>query len=253
MKNDNWIVYGIIALTSTTTVLTMLDGSFFGLLRGVGFAIVLDGFIIFWESRSEALKEKKQRDWANGMKWAGLAMLLAIALAYAFVSLVPVDAVQKVDVFGMTFASTVREVIHWVIVGMISLWVVLTLGVIMFMREIDPDTAMKLEYTKAAQERQQEKLTSYKIANKYTQSELGKLEALEEYRADLVQSGRYTEGEVVAMVLAAGIEIDRQKVVPQKAIPASAVGLQLVNNYQHTAEVPKLENTPKADSQQRPQ
>lgn len=236
MKNDNWIVYGIVILTSSTTILTMWDGTLFGLLRGIGFAVVLDGFIIFWEARSEMLKEKTQRDWANGMKWAGIAMLLVIAVTYAFVSLVPVDAVQKIDLFGMHFASTVRELIHWVIIGMIGLWVVLTLGVIMFMRQIDPDTAMKLEYTKAAQDRQQEKLASYKIANKYTQSELGKLEALEEYREDLKKSGRYTEGEIVAMVMAAGQEIDRQKLIPVN------MAAQPVNSYAaNTQAVPTLE------------
>jgi len=250
MKNDNWIVYGIVILTSTTTVLTMWDNTLFGLLRGIGFAIVLDGFIIFWEARSEMLKEKKQRDWANGMKWAGIAMLLVIAITYAFVSLVPVDATQKINLFGMSFASTVRELIHWVIVGMIGFWVVLTLGVIMFMRQIDPDTAMKLEYTKAAQDRQQEKLASYKIANKYTQSELGKLEALEEYREDLKKSGRYTEGEITAMIKSAGQEIDRQKMIPFN------MAAQPVNSYAATAQsVPTLAdvNPTNANSQPKKQ
>ena len=96
---------------------------------------------------------------------------------------------------------------------------------------IDPDTAMKLEYTKAAQDRQQEKLASYKIANKYTQSELGKLEALEEYREDLRKSNRYTEGEITAMVMAAGQEIDRQKMIPVNNYAAP------VNVYQQTAPV----------------
>ena len=112
MKQDNWLVYGIIFLTSSTTIMTMNDGTFWGFVRGIGFAIVLDWLIVFWESKSEKLVDATQRKFARAMKWAGISMLVAIAFTYVVTSLVPVDAVQEVDIFGMVFASTIRETIH---------------------------------------------------------------------------------------------------------------------------------------------
>jgi hypothetical protein len=218
MKKDNWIVYLIIALTSTTTVLTLWDNTVIGLLRGVGFAVVLDGFIVYWESRGEVLTNAQQRKFANVMKWLGVVMLLAIAAAYAFVSLVPVDAPKSVDVFGVSFTSTVREFIHWVIVGAISLWVVLTLGVIMAMREIDPETKRTVELSKAHEAREQEEMRAYKTALNVTARTIGTEKALKLFRANL-EAMEYKPVEIDRLVNEAEMEIKASR---GEAIPVDA-------------------------------
>lgn len=206
MKKDNWLVYGIIMLTSSTTVLTMVDGTFFGLLRGIGAAFVLDGLIVFWEARSEKLTDQQQRNFANGMKWAGVGMLVAIAFAYVLTEVVPVDAKKTVDIFGLTFASTIRELVHWVIVGVISLWVVLTLGVVMFVRQIDPETTRVIELTKANEETEGEYLRVYKTALKATKKVRGIEKAIAQLRADLAREGM-TPAEIETLVKKAEFEI----------------------------------------------
>ena len=215
MKKDNWLVYLIIALTSTTTVLTMMDGTLFGFLRGVLFAFVLDGLIIYWEQRAEMLTDKKQRQVSTVMKWSGVGMLLAIAAAYAFTSLVPVDAVQKVDVFGFAFASTVRETIHWAIVGMVSLWVVLTLAVLMYVREIDPEAVKRLRLTEAHEEQERAELEAYKTALAALGVTVGTEKAIKRLRENLRSEG-YAPVEVTALVEKAEtqIKVSRGELVP---------------------------------------
>jgi hypothetical protein len=215
MKKDTWIVYLIIAITSTTTVLTMSDGTLFGFIRGVLFAAVLDGFILYWENRAQVLHDDKQRKWANGMKWAGAGMLVAIAFAYVLVSFAPVDAPQTVDVFGLVIASTVREVVHWTIVAAVSLWVVLTLIVALYMRQIDPEVVAQLERTKAIEEsekeRRAEETRAYKTAMTVVNRTVGIEKALRSFRENLESTGYYREFEIDRMVEDARMEIEANK------------------------------------------
>jgi len=230
MKNvhsDDWLVYGIVLLTSSTTVLTMLDGTLFGLLRGVGFAFVLDGLILFWEARSEKLTDSKQRSFANGMKWGGVGMLVAIAASYVFIEVVPVDAKKTVDIFGLVFSSTIRELIHWTITGVISLWVVLTLGIMMFIREIDPETQRSIEFAKANEETSKEETRIYKLALGATKRVRAVDSAISRMREDLAREGR-TPVEIEALVNSAIVEIRAANGDP---IPVD----MSVNTYQQTA------------------
>lgn len=215
MKKDNWLVYLIIVLTSSTTVLTMMDGTLFGFLRGLLFAFVLDGLIVFWEERERVLTEKKQRNFAKGMKWAGIVMLLAIAAAYAVTSLVPVDAVQTVDLFGISFASTAREIIHWSIVGVVSLWVVLTLGVLIYVREIDPETVKKIKLAEAHEEQERTELESYRTALKAIGTTVGTEKAIKRLRENLRDDG-YDPVDVDALVEKAStqIKVSRGELLP---------------------------------------
>ena len=215
MKNDNWIVYTIIAITSTTTVLTMMDGTLLGFVRGILFAAILDGAIIFWERRGESLNDNKQRTISNGMKWAGVGMLVAIAGAYVVTFFVPVDTRQQVDLFGIAFETSAREAIHWGVVGAISMWVVLTLGIVLYLREIDPERVAELERTKAREEaekeRREQENNAYKTAMQVVSATVGTEKALRAFRENLKQTGYYTEYEIDQMVEAA-----RQKITVNK-------------------------------------
>jgi hypothetical protein len=213
----------------------MIDGSFFGLLRGIGFACVLDGLIVFWEMRSEKLTDKKQRNWSNGMKWAGIVMLLAIAASYVFVSLVPVDALKTVDVFGLVFSSTVRELIHWLIVGVISFWVVLTLGVVMYVRQIDPETKKIIKLTEAHEEQEREELQAYKTALKAIGRTVGTEKAIKRLRDNLTVDG-YQPVDVDALVNKAQVEIKASR---GESIP--------VEMKQFAASVDTVNPTPSAN------
>ena len=215
MKKDAWLIYLIVAITSTTTVLTLADGTLLGFLRGVAFAAILDGSIIYWEDRAMHLKDANQRKNANIMKWAAVGALLAIAVSYVLTLFVPVDAKQNVNIFGLAFTSTIRESIHWAIYGGISAWVVLTLGVTLYLREIDPDHKAEQERIKAIEEaekeRRQQEATAYKTAMSVVSATVGTEKAIRDFRENLKATGYYTEYEVEEMVKEARQQIQIYK------------------------------------------
>lgn len=204
MKKDSWIIYAIVTLTSSTTVLTLLDGTLLGFLRGLLFAAILDGSVIYWEGKGETLKDTKQRKWAVGMKWSAVGMLLIIALSFVAILLVPVDAPQPVDLFGMSFMSTMREVIHWGIFAMIGSWVVLTLGVVLRLREIDPDTVRERERKQTVDEMEKERADkedeAYRTAMKAIAEMTGYERGIAAFEARLKADGAYTPHEIEQLV-----------------------------------------------------
>ena len=232
MKKDSWIVYLIVFLTSSTTVLTLWDGTLFGFIRGVAFALVLDGSVIYWEGKSETLKEVKQRKYSKNMKWAAVGMLVLIAAAYVLTLFVPVDAAQNVDLFGMVFTSTIQEVIHWSIFGMIGLWVVLTLGVVLYLREIDPDVIQertrKQAVDAAEKERADKEDEAYKTAMNAVAEMTGWERGILAFEKRLKADGNYTPHEIQQLV-----GIARAKVVEVNT-GASAVAAQspFANKYE---------------------
>lgn len=204
MKKDSWIVYIIVLLTSSTTVLTLWDGTLFGFLRGVGFAAVLDGSIIYWEGKGETLKDEKQRKLAVGMKWAAVGMLLIIAVAYVVTLFVPVDAAKNVNLFGMLFASTMRDVIHWSVFAMIGAWVVLTLGVVLYLREIDPDVIRERNRKKTVDDTEKERAEkedeAYRTAMKAIAEMTGYERGIAAFEKRLKGDGVYTPHEISQLV-----------------------------------------------------
>ncbi len=232
MKKDSWIVYLIVFLTSSTTVLTLWDGTFFGFIRGVAFASVLDGSIIYWEEKGEKLKSDKQRKWSKNMKWAAVGMLLVIAISYVLTLFVPVDAPQTVDLFGMKFVSTIQEVIHWSIFAMIGFWVVLTLGVVLHLREIDPEViqerARKQAVDAAEKERAEKEDEAYKTAMNAVAEMTGWERGILQFEERLKADGNYTPHEIKQLV-----NIARAKVVEVNT-GASAVAAQspFANRYE---------------------
>lgn len=149
MKNENWIVYLIVAFTSITTVLLLADGSFMGFVRAVVSAAILDGLIAYWDGKRVTLKDKKQRNLSNGMMWAGIATMLLFAVGYGVEYFAPNNAMKPIDLFGYEFVMTLTEFIIMLATSMIGAWVVITLGVVMYLKQIDPDILNDLENTKA--------------------------------------------------------------------------------------------------------
>lgn len=243
MKKDNWLIIAIVLLTSTTTVLTLWDGTFLGFLRGVGFAAVLDGSILYWENKSEKLPDSRQRSWANGMKWAAVGMLVAILVAYVLTLFVPVDAMENVNIFGMQFVSTLQEAIHWTVYGVISFWVVLTLGVVLYLREIDPETKRERERNKAqieAVKQQQDKEDeAYKTAMEAVAELTGVEKGLKEFENRLKEAG-YTEFERQQM-----LAIAKNKLIAQKtgAVPVDTSEL-FINKFGSTVKDETTNFTP---------
>ena len=193
MKKQNWILYVLVFITSSTTVLTIYDGSFLGLLRGLGIAAVLDGSIIYHEHNANVLKDATQRKTSNAMKWAAIGFLLVIAVAYVLTLFVPVGAVQNVNLFGMKFASTMQEVVHWAVYAMIFAWVVLTLGVVVYLREIDPDVKRERERRiaedEAVKQQQDKEDASFRTAMDAVAELTGTEKGLKQFEARLIASG----------------------------------------------------------------
>lgn len=193
MKKQEWILYVLVFITSSTTVLTLFDGSFLGLLRGLAIAAVLDGSIIYHERNANTLKDATQRKWSNGMKWAAIGFLLVIAVAYVLTLFVPVGAIQQVDLFGMEFASTIQEVIHWTVYAMIGAWVVLTLGVVVYLREIDPDLKRererKIAGDEAIKQQQDKEDSAFRTAMDAVAELTGTEKGLKQFEERLIAAG----------------------------------------------------------------
>jgi len=221
MKDEKWIIYLIVGFTSITTVLLLADGTFLGFARAIVAAAVLDGLIAYWDNKRVTLKSEEQRTYSNRMMWAGVGIMLVFAAGYGVEVFAPVDAVRSVDVFGYTFTMSLKEFILMLAASLIGGWVVLTLGVVLYMRQIDPDIQKELEHTKALAERDNEEMTAYKTALKVTARQIGTEKALNLFKSNLKQDG-YTEVEVNRMVEEARteIQVNRGEIIPVDAIRA---------------------------------
>lgn len=234
MKNDNWLIYIVVAFTSLTTFGLVSDGTLFGVVRGAMAAVILDGLVIYWEGKRITNKDEKQRRYSGYMMWAGVGILLLFAGGWAVEYTLPSDVVRTITVLNYSVSVGLSELILYIASTIIGVWVVLTLAVVLYLRGIDPETQKDIERTKAAEEREKEELKAYKIANKYTAHELGTIKAMELYRRDLQAIGKYTAGEIERMVLDAEQEIARQQIVP--GVLPESVGLHV---NQATVDAPK--------------
>lgn len=212
MKDEKWLVYIIVAFTSITTVLLLADGTFLGFVRGVVAAVILDGLIIYWDKKRVTLKNKRQRDLSGAMMWAGVGIMLTFAAGYGVEVFAPVDAKRNVDIFGFAFAITLTEFILMLAASIMGAWVVLTLGVILYMRGIDPDIIADLDKVKAEEEAEQERRhverEAYKTAMNVTAKTVGTEKALRAFRENLKATGYYTDYEIEQMSQQAEAEIN---------------------------------------------
>lgn len=230
MKNEKWIIYLIVAFTSITTVLLLAGNTLVGFLRAaIGF-VLLDAFIMYWEDKRVTLKDTKQRKWAHGMMWAGVGVMAIFAIGFGIEKLSDVDAVRTVDVFGYTVTATLYDVISAAANIMIGLWVVLTLGVVIYLRGIDPDILNHLEQIKAEEEaekgRRHAEQQAYKTAMEVTSTRVGTEKAIRQFRQNLIDMGCYKPFEIEEMVKQAEIEIQ-----------ASRSGVYTVDTSQQTQMV----------------
>lgn len=198
MKNETWLIYIIVGFTSVTTVLLLAGDSLIGLIRAVLAAAVLDGLIAYWDNKRVSLKDKTQRKWSEIMMWAGVGIVALFAVGYAVEYYVPVDATRTVDQFGYSFEMSMHDMILMLAAGMIGAWVVLTLGVVLYMRGIDPEIIKGLEHTKALEERDNAELEAYKQALKVTAKQIGTEKAIKLFKANLKTEG-YVDAEIQAM------------------------------------------------------
>jgi hypothetical protein len=208
MKNEKWLIYVIVGFTSITTVLLLMGDSLLGFVRAVLAAIVLDGLIAYWEDKRTTLKDDRQRKVAEYMMWAGVGIVGIFALGFAVEYNVPVDATQTVDLFGYTFAMTLTDFILMLAAGMIGGWLVLTLGVVLYMRGIDPEILKQLDHTKALQDRDAVEMAAYREALKVTAKQIGTEKAVNLFKKNLLAEG-YNEAQIQAMEQDARFAIER--------------------------------------------
>lgn len=217
MQDSKRLQIAIVVFTSITTFLLLANDTLFGVIRAAIAAVVLDGLILWWDKKGNALASKKQRDWAVGMKWAGVAMLLAIGVSYVVVAIAPVDATHTTDILGLKFTSTVREYIIMVAQALIGAWVVLTLGVTMYLDDIDPETQRKLKevedaheqqkaYYEANRQKEREKIQTFRTACSAIARVSGTDAAFKVFRANLEKEG-YKPVEIESLVNAAMVEV----------------------------------------------
>jgi hypothetical protein len=211
MKNEKWLMYLIVGFTSITTVLLLQDGTFLGFVRGLIAAAILDGLIVYWDNKRTTLKSNQQRQISERMMWAGVGIMLTFAAGYGVEIFAPVDAVTPVDLFGFSFILSLTEVILMLAASAIGVWVVLTLGVILYLRGIDPEIMKELDRVKseseAEDERNKEEARAYKTAMKVTARAVGTEKALKAYRANLESQDFYKPFEIDSMV-----ELARQQI-----------------------------------------
>ncbi len=225
MKHEKWLIYIIVAFTSITTVLLLTDDTLLGFARAILSAVILDGLIIYWDDKRVTLKSDKQRAISSYMMWAGVGIMLTFAGGYGVEVFAPVDASNTMQLFGYSFVLTLTDFILMLAMMMIGAWVVLTLGVILYMRGIDPEITKDLELTKALTERDAVEMNAYKTALKVTARQIGTEKAIKLFRLNLAQEG-YTEVEIDKMENEARMQImaDRGESIP-------------VNTHAYSAEV----------------
>ena len=225
MKNENWLMYIIVAFTSLTTILLLMDNTPLGFARAILSAVILDGLIIYWDNKRATLKSEQQRKVSTNMMWAGVGIMLTFAVGYGVEVFAPVDASSQLDLFGYSFVLTLTEFILMLAMMMIGAWVVLTLGVILYMRGIDPEITKDLELVKALSERDAVEMAAYKTALKVTARQIGTEKAIKLFKRNLLAEG-YTEVEINTMVNEARMQImaDRGESIP-------------VNTHVYSAEV----------------
>ena len=236
MKNEKWIIYVIIAFTSITTILLLADGTFIGFVRGVIAATLIDGLIGYWEDKRTKLKKEIQRKWAEGMMWAGVGVVAIFAVGYVVEHYAPVDAVKQVDLFGYQFTATLTDMIVMLAGAIIGLWIAATLGVVLYMRGVDPDIEKDLEHTKALEERDREEMTAYKEALKVTARQIGTEKAIKLFKHNLSREG-YTPAEIAIMEQDARAAISKAQVPITVDVP--------MNQYRQEAENFTPPSTPK--------
>lgn len=215
MKNENWLMYIIVLFTSITTILLLTDGTLISFARSVLSAVILDGLIIYWDNKRSTLKSEQQRKVSTYMMWSGVFIMLTFAAGYGIEVFAPVDASSQLDLFGYSFMLTLTEFILMLAMMMIGSWVVLTLGVILYLRGIDPEIQKDLELVKALSERDAIEMSAYKTALKVTARQIGTEKAIKLFSRNLSHEG-YTEVEISAMINEARIQImtDRGEPIP---------------------------------------
>lgn len=206
MKDEKWLVYLIVGFTSITTVLLLTDGSLLGFARAVAGAAILDGLILYWDNKRIKLKSDKQRDISRNLMWAGVGIMLTFAVGYGVELFAPVDALKTVDLFGYSFQMTLHDFVLLLAASTIGGWVVLTLGCVLYLRQIDPEINKDLELTKALQERDDEEMKAYRQALKVTARQIGVEKAVRLFRKNLEDEG-YTDAEINEMEKDARISI----------------------------------------------
>jgi len=238
MKDEKWLAYVIIGFTSITTVLLLADNTFLGFVRAIVAAVLLDGLIMFWDEKRVTLKDKDQRKYSNYMMWTGVGIMLFFAAGYGVELFAPVDAVKTLDLFGFVFTSTLHDGILMLAASMIGVWVVLTLGVYLYLRQIDPDILAELERVKATEEAEKElrkiEDTAYKTAMTVASNSVGTENAIRAYRARLQSANIYTEFQINQMVEEARLKIEMSRT---GGIPVN------VNSYQAEVNTPELNPT----------
>lgn len=211
MKNDKWLIYTIVIFTSSTTFLLLFDGSLFGFVRSVGSTLILDGLVAYWDEKRMTLQSDKQRKKSGYMMWAGVGMVLLFAIGYGIETFAPADTIKSVDVFGFSFAISLPEFIEMLALSMIGSWAVLTLGMVLYLRGIDPETKKELSKIVALEEANAERnrieTEAYKTAMNITAKSVGTEKALRDFRQNLVSTGFYKEFEVDLLVEQAKAEI----------------------------------------------
>lgn len=237
MKNENWLMYVIVLFTSLTTILLLTDNTPLGFARAILAAVILDGLIVYWDNKRSTLKSEQQRKISTAMMWAGVGIMLTFAAGYGVEVFAPVDASSQLNVFGYSFVLTLTEFILMLAMMMIGAWVVLTLGVILYMRGIDPEINKDLELVKALSERDAVEMAAYKTALKVTARQIGTEKAIKLFRRNLLAEG-YTEVEINSMVNEARMQIMADRGEP---IPVNT------HVYQSEVEVPSFTkaSTPK--------
>lgn len=226
MKNEKWIVWLVIGFTSLTTFMLLADGTIYGFIRAAGASTVLDGLIIYWDEKRVSLRDERQRRYANNMTWAGVGMVFLLAFAWAVENYAPVDALKTYPILGYEVILTLHDFILMLAQGMIGAWVVLTLGVIMYLRQIDPEIKRDLEYTKALEEREKEHSRAFNSAMRGVSRIMGTDDAMQSARQHFEKAG-YTEVKINELLARAEQEIkqDRGETVdaPMRGYAADAV------------------------------
>lgn len=193
MSKWSWVLVGAILLftvggTWELTALTSTMGGIALLARQSAAVLFSDGALLYWHFHKDKYPTAKQRQWAKGMMWESLALVLVFTIAYMLLSVMG-DAwtgnVITVRLAGHPFAASVTEWLDVLVLFGLGLQAAGTLSVVLYIASLSPHAQMTLRQREAEQEVTERQLSDYETAQKTIAPIVGQAQAIAALREQL--------------------------------------------------------------------
>jgi hypothetical protein len=230
-KMDVLILFVLLAFTSAGTAglvaVASVESGLLLIVRQVAAVCFTDGVILYWAHRRMKLPDAKQRELANYAMWAGVGVVLLFTVAYGAESVL-LDGAQGYFVDAGLGVMPLGDFIGFAVSVILGAQAAGTLGLILYIEQLDPRVKMALLKKEAEDAIAQKQLQDYKTAQEAISGTVGQARALAALRTQLDALG-YSEREREALVRVAVNRIQDNRADGITALPAQGVPLFAAN------------------------